>query len=140
MSVPFTVCEGASSVLFSSYVANRVSDKLTEISDRIYCCRSGSSADTQAIADIVKYQLNLHRWVPNAPPPQITCIYCEWYDAVFICETCTLYIHLYMYVAECSMSRSGSCIKQSCHLYAYISVCRLSIGPVRVKGLQASPC
>ena len=46
---------------FSTYVANRVSDKLTEISDRIYCCRSGSSADTQAIADIVKYHLSLHR-------------------------------------------------------------------------------
>ncbi len=41
------------------YVANRVSDKLTEISDHIFCCRSGSSADTQAIADIVKYNLNL---------------------------------------------------------------------------------
>ena len=44
-----------------TYVANRVSDKLTEISERIYCCRSGSSADTQAIADIVKYQLTMHR-------------------------------------------------------------------------------
>lgn len=43
----------------SVYVANRVSDKLTEISERIYCCRSGSSADTQAIADIVKYNLDL---------------------------------------------------------------------------------
>ena len=26
--------------------ANRVTDKLTHISDRIYCCRSGSAADT----------------------------------------------------------------------------------------------
>lgn len=43
------------------YVANRVSDKLTEISEKIYCCRSGSSADTQAIADEVKQHLNLHR-------------------------------------------------------------------------------
>ena len=43
------------------YVANRVSDKLTEISDTIFCCRSGSSADTQATADLVKYNLNLHR-------------------------------------------------------------------------------
>jgi 20S proteasome subunit beta 1 len=38
-----------------SYVANRVTDKLTRISDKIYCCRSGSAADTQAIADIVSY-------------------------------------------------------------------------------------
>ncbi|KAL9920073.1 proteasome beta1 subunit [Glossina fuscipes fuscipes] len=42
------------------YVANRVTDKLTRISDKIYCCRSGSAADTQAIADIVSYSLNYH--------------------------------------------------------------------------------
>ena len=41
------------------YVANRVSDKLTPINDRIFCCRSGSSADTQAIADMVKYNIQL---------------------------------------------------------------------------------
>ena len=49
------------------YVANRVSDKLTKISDTIYCCRSGSSADTQATADLVKYNLNLHRSVRPMP-------------------------------------------------------------------------
>lgn len=43
-----------------AYVANRVTDKLTRISDKIYCCRSGSAADTQAIADIVGYSLNYH--------------------------------------------------------------------------------
>lgn len=43
-----------------TYVTNRVTDKLTEITDRIYCCRSGSAADTQAIADIVSYSLNYH--------------------------------------------------------------------------------
>ncbi|KJE96310.1 proteasome subunit beta type-6 [Capsaspora owczarzaki ATCC 30864] len=43
-----------------SYIANRVTDKLTRITDRIYCCRSGSAADTQAIADYVKYYLDLH--------------------------------------------------------------------------------
>jgi 20S proteasome subunit beta 1 len=42
------------------YVANRVTDKLTKITDHIYCCRSGSSADTLAISDIVKYHLNFH--------------------------------------------------------------------------------
>ncbi|XP_022230016.1 proteasome subunit beta type-6 [Drosophila obscura] len=42
------------------YVANRVTDKLTRITDKIYCCRSGSAADTQAIADIVAYSLNYH--------------------------------------------------------------------------------
>ena len=42
------------------YVANRVADKLTRITDKVYCCRSGSAADTQAIADIVAYSLNYH--------------------------------------------------------------------------------
>ena len=28
--------------------------------DKIYCCRSGSAADTQAIADYVKWYLELH--------------------------------------------------------------------------------
>ena len=38
-----------------------MTDKLTQITDRIYCCRSGSAADTQAIADIVKYYLDIHQ-------------------------------------------------------------------------------
>lgn len=46
-----------------SYVANRVTDKLTKITDKIYCCRSGSAADTQAIADIVQYSMNYHEYV-----------------------------------------------------------------------------
>ncbi|QFZ29441.1 putative proteasome subunit beta type-1 [Clavispora lusitaniae] len=43
-----------------TYIANRVSDKLTQIHDTIYCCRSGSAADTQAVADIVKYYLQMY--------------------------------------------------------------------------------
>ncbi|XP_029435962.1 LOW QUALITY PROTEIN: proteasome subunit beta type-6 [Rhinatrema bivittatum] len=43
-----------------AYIANRVTDKLTPIHDRIFCCRSGSAADTQAIADAVTYQLGLY--------------------------------------------------------------------------------
>jgi 20S proteasome subunit beta 1 len=43
-----------------SYVSNRISDKLTKVSEYIYCCRSGSAADTQAIADIVKYHLDFY--------------------------------------------------------------------------------
>lgn len=42
------------------YVANRIADKLTQLSGKIYCCRSGSAADTQAIADVVQYSLNYH--------------------------------------------------------------------------------
>lgn len=43
-----------------AYIANRVTDKLTRVTDHIYCCRSGSAADTQAIADIVSYHLGFH--------------------------------------------------------------------------------
>lgn len=46
-----------------SYIANRVTDKLTPIHDRIFCCRSGSAADTQAVADAVTYQLGFHRYL-----------------------------------------------------------------------------
>lgn len=42
-----------------AYVVNRVSDKLTQVHDRIMCCRSGSAADTQAIADVVQYYLQV---------------------------------------------------------------------------------
>ncbi|TDH70688.1 hypothetical protein CCR75_002930 [Bremia lactucae] len=43
-----------------AYVANRVSDKLTPLHDRLYCCRSGSAADTQALSDYVRYYLSSH--------------------------------------------------------------------------------
>lgn len=46
-----------------SYIANRVTDKLTEVHDTIYCCRSGSAADTQAVADIVHYYLQMYSYV-----------------------------------------------------------------------------
>jgi 20S proteasome subunit beta 1 len=41
-------------------VANRVSDKLTQLHHHIYCCRSGSAADTQALSDYVRYFLASH--------------------------------------------------------------------------------
>ena len=45
-----------------AYIANRVTDKLTMVHDRIWCCRSGSAADTQAIADMVHYYLQLYEY------------------------------------------------------------------------------
>jgi len=51
-----------------SYIANRVTDKLTHVHDRIYCCRSGSAADTQAIADIVHYYLQMYSQTAGEPP------------------------------------------------------------------------
>lgn len=52
-----------------SYIANRVTDKLTHIHDRVYCCRSGSAADTQAVADIVHQHCQLYTSMYGAPPP-----------------------------------------------------------------------
>nr|CAD7199011.1 unnamed protein product [Timema douglasi] len=51
-----------------AYIANRVTDKLTKVTDSIYCCRSGSAADTQAIADIVSYHLDFHQIELGEPP------------------------------------------------------------------------
>ena len=51
-----------------AYIANRVTDKLTRVHDTIWCCRSGSAADTQAVADIVQYQLGLFSMRNGKPP------------------------------------------------------------------------
>lgn len=51
-----------------AYIANRVTDKLTRLTDYIYCCRSGSAADTQAVADILKYRLKLFQVQNNMEP------------------------------------------------------------------------
>jgi len=50
-----------------TYIANRYTDKLTAVTDRIYCCRSGSAADTQAIADVVKYHLEFYEVQTGEP-------------------------------------------------------------------------
>merc|ERR1711966_554829 len=43
------------------YIANRASDKLTPICDNVYVCRSGSAADTQALADNVRHYIRQHK-------------------------------------------------------------------------------
>lgn len=61
MAVAFAdgVILGADSrVSTGTYVANRVSDKIAPLHDRIWCCRSGSAADTQALTDYVKHYLS----------------------------------------------------------------------------------
>ena len=46
-----------------TYIVNRVTDKLTKIHDRIYCCRSGSAADTQVINFIPENMMFLRNWL-----------------------------------------------------------------------------
>ena len=60
MAIPFDggVVLGADSrVSTGTYVANRVSDKIAALHDHIWCCRSGSAADTQALTDYVRHYL-----------------------------------------------------------------------------------
>jgi len=40
-----------------TYVSNRVSKKITKLADGIYTCRSGSAADTQAVADFISEKI-----------------------------------------------------------------------------------
>jgi 20S proteasome subunit beta 1 len=61
MAIPFAngVVLGADSrVSTGTYVANRVSDKVAQLHDHIWCCRSGSAADTQALTDYVRHYLS----------------------------------------------------------------------------------
>src|SRR5690606_7017212 len=51
-----------------AYIANRVTDKLTQVHDTIWCCRSGSAADTQAVADIVNDHLKYLSISTGEPP------------------------------------------------------------------------
>lgn len=43
------------------YIANRVTDKITPLTDRIYICRSGSAADTQNLSRYVQWFLEQHQ-------------------------------------------------------------------------------
>jgi len=52
-----------------TYVANRVTDKLTPVTENIYACRSGSAADTQAVTDIVRYKLEFFQVELGEPAP-----------------------------------------------------------------------
>jgi 20S proteasome subunit beta 1 len=61
MAIPFEggVVLGADSrVSTGTYVANRVSDKIAQLSEHIFCCRSVSAADTQTLTDYVKHFLS----------------------------------------------------------------------------------
>jgi 20S proteasome subunit beta 1 len=67
MAIPFEggVVVGADSrVSTGTYIANRVSDKIAQLHDRIWCCRSGSAADTQALTDYVRFYLAQLAYVP----------------------------------------------------------------------------
>lgn len=43
-----------------SMITCRVTDKITPVVDKIFVCRSGSAADTQAVASIAQYYLETY--------------------------------------------------------------------------------
>ncbi|GKY97439.1 hypothetical protein MPSEU_000702400 [Mayamaea pseudoterrestris] len=71
MAIPFAggvVLGSDSRVSTGTYVANRVSDKIAQLSEHIFACRSGSAADCQALTDYVKYYLQQHTLETGRPP------------------------------------------------------------------------
>merc|ERR1719262_802541 len=42
------------------YVANRASRKISKVHDKIFVCRCGSAADTQALTGFVQHYLGMH--------------------------------------------------------------------------------
>ena len=56
-------------------VSDRAADKLTPLNDYLMACRSGSAADTQAMTDVVKNQLQWHEVEFGEPPSVYTAAY-----------------------------------------------------------------
>lgn len=48
--------------VLGSYVANRITNKIEQIDDRIFMCRSGSAADTQKIGNIIRQNLDFFKY------------------------------------------------------------------------------
>ncbi|AFN83949.1 proteasome subunit beta type-6 [Encephalitozoon romaleae SJ-2008] len=51
-----------------TYIPSRVTDKLTQITNKIFVCRSGSSADTQMISEYLKMYLNMYSRLESSVP------------------------------------------------------------------------
>merc|ERR1719343_1726649 len=50
------------------YVANRASRKISKVHDKIFVCRCGSAADTQALTGFVQHYLGMHAVELGKPP------------------------------------------------------------------------
>merc|ERR1719330_359051 len=55
------------------YIANRASRKISKVHDKIFVCRSGSAADTQALTGFVQNYLSMHAIELGALPTVNTC-------------------------------------------------------------------
>ncbi|KAI6185490.1 Proteasome subunit beta [Aphelenchoides besseyi] len=50
-----------------SFIASRVTDKITPITNHLVVLRAGTAADTQAVADLARYQIEVYSIMENAP-------------------------------------------------------------------------
>ncbi|EPR79899.1 Proteasome B-type subunit [Spraguea lophii 42_110] len=50
------------------YITSRITNKLTEVEEKIYCLRSGSAADTQTIVKVVKSRFKQHYLIGESEP------------------------------------------------------------------------
>ena len=64
-----------SRVSTGTYVSNRASDKLTPLSDFVWLLRSGSAADTQAVADYGMHLMLFATFLPEATRRLSSCTY-----------------------------------------------------------------
>eukprot|EP00760_Papus_ankaliazontas_P005353 PhM_4_TR12516/c0_g1_i1/m.14181/K02738/PSMB6; 20S proteasome subunit beta 1 len=55
-----------------TYVVNRAANKLTKLADNVYCGRSGSAADTQAMAEVVAHYLRQKEIMDGEKPQVVT--------------------------------------------------------------------
>lgn len=62
------VIGGDSRTTQGAYIVSRVTNKLNKVTDKIYCCKSGASSDTEAVTDIVAYRLNLFKMENDEEP------------------------------------------------------------------------
>lgn len=63
--LPVSCFQADSRTSTGSYIANRVTDKITPLADNVYILRSGSAADTQAIASYVQMYIAQHQAEAN---------------------------------------------------------------------------
>jgi len=75
MGTTLIACEYANGVVVGtdsrtsagSFISSRCTDKITPITSNVVVCRSGSAADTQAVADIVKYHVEVYSLMEREP-------------------------------------------------------------------------
>ncbi|EJW02410.1 hypothetical protein EDEG_03164 [Edhazardia aedis USNM 41457] len=79
IKTPNSVIIGADTRTSSGrFIPSRYTDKLTKLTDTIYCCRSGSAADTMYIANLITMYLEKQEYLYNTKPTvKLAATYCQ---------------------------------------------------------------